>query len=322
MSETPDDTTEHTGTSGASPELRLLGAPTRRLAQSAADDVVRAERILHELLDAIGPGLVATAGRATVERKADGTPVTPHDRATDERIVAAVLDAFPAHGAVSEEAEHVAPGTDWTWVLDPIDGTSNFLAGLPYWCTSIALCLEGRPVLAVVDAPALGLRLVAQQGSGTRSGEGPVRVMAPVDLYDPYQDHVPALCSSGAARDLFAAGVRLNSRLMGAAALDLSLVARGTAPLAMSRGPHVWDVAAAALLVEEAGGSFATWDGMPLLPLVPGRDYADLRTPAVTATDDETAREAARAATRGRTLRTAQRAADATRVTSDGPKDR
>jgi len=284
-------------------QLQLLPPATGPLERSANADVVRAERILLELLDDVGPGLIAAAGRGPVERKDDGTPVTPHDRATDARIVETVLAAFPEHGTVSEEAEHVASGASWTWVLDPIDGTSNFLAGLPYWCTSIALCLEGRPVLAVVDAPALGLRLVARQGDGARTGDGPVRVGHVVDLYDPEQDHVPTLCSSGAARDLFAAGVRLNSRLMGAAALDLALVARGTAPLAMSRGPHVWDVAAAALLVQEAGGAFATWDGIPLLPLVPGRDYGPLRTPAVTAVDAATAREGARAATRGRLLR-------------------
>lgn len=285
------------------PTLVVLPAAQRPLERSASVDVARAEGILLGLLDEIGPRLVSAAGHGPVERKDDGTPVTPHDRATDALILETVLAAFPGHGTISEEAEHVAPGGSWTWVLDPIDGTSNFLAGLPYWCTSVALCLEGTPVLAVVDAPALGLRLVARSAEGARSGDGPVRVMRHVDLYDPDQDHVPALCSSGAARDLFAAGVRLNSRLMGATALDLSFVARGTAPLAMSRGPHVWDVAAAALLVQEAGGAFAMWDGEPLLPLIPGRDYGALRTPAISAVDTATAREGALAATRGRLLR-------------------
>jgi myo-inositol-1(or 4)-monophosphatase len=301
-----DDTEQAQGTHEApneAPGLVVLPAAQRTLERAASADVARAEGILLGLLDELGPGLVAAAGRGPVERKDDGTPVTPHDRATDALILETVLAAFPGHGTISEEAEHVAPGGSWTWVLDPIDGTSNFLAGLPYWCTSVALCLEGTPVLAVVDAPALGLRLVARSGEGARSGDGPVHVMRHVDLYDPGQDHVPALCSSGAARDLFAAGVRLNSRLMGAAALDLSLVARGTAPLAMSRGPHVWDVAAAALLVQEAGGAFAMWDGEPLLPLVPGRDYGPLRTPAISAVDTATAREGALAATRGRRLR-------------------
>jgi myo-inositol-1(or 4)-monophosphatase len=271
--------------------------PTGQLDAPARRETERARLLLHDLLDEIGPRLLAAAGDAEVEIKPDGTPVTPFDRETDERIVTAALRAFPSHGTISEEADTVGPDTPWTWVLDPIDGTSNFIAGVPYWCLSIALCLEGRPVLGVIDAPALGLRMEAVAGEGARDGQRRLRVGPPVDLRDPRSSNQPGMYSGGAARRLVERGVLLNARLMGAAALDLAMVARGSSPLAATMAPHVWDVAAAGLLVAEAGGTCLSFGGEPLLPLIPARDYGAAVTPMVAASDAAGAHLAARLAT-------------------------
>jgi len=266
-----------------------------------------ARRALEPLLDEVRKELLPLAGRAEVTFKDDGTPVTPHDRATDERMISRLLEAFPGHGAISEEAGHTAPGTDWTWVLDPIDGTSNFIAGVPYWCVSVALCLEGAPVLGIVEAPPLGLRFTAVAGEGAfEEGPGyrhPLRVASAVGLHDPSVTHVPGLYSGGAARDLTADGVALNARLMGAAALDLAMVSRGSAPLAVTLGPHVWDVAAGGLLVLEAGGAVVGASDRPLLPLVVGRDYGSEVVRTAAASDAAMARGALEAVGRGRTAR-------------------
>jgi myo-inositol-1(or 4)-monophosphatase len=288
----------------ARPIHPLVAGTLDRPARSVID---RARTVLGPLLDDLRRELVPLAGRAEVTFKSDGTPVTPHDRSTDERIVTRLLEAFPGHGAISEEAGHTAPDADWTWVLDPIDGTSNFIAGVPYWCISVALCLEGSPVLGVVEAPPLGLRFTAIAGGGAVE-EGPghrhaLRVAAAVDLHDPAATHVPGLYSGGAARDLTADGVALNARLMGAAALDLAMVARGSSPLAVTLGPHVWDVAAGGLLVIEAGGAVVGSAERPLLPLVPGRDYGDAVVRTVGASDPAMAREALAAVGRGRSAR-------------------
>ncbi len=269
--------------------------------------IARAQAVLDPLLDDVRRVLAPAAGRTEVTMKADGTPVTPHDRATDERIVTTLLDAFPGHGAVSEEQSHVASDAEWTWVLDPIDGTSNFIAGLPYWCVAIALCLQGSPVLGVVEAPALGLRFQAVAGGGATqrdaTGEQALRVTAPVPLHDPSSAHVPALLSGGAARDLAADGARMNARLLGASALDLAMVARGSAPLSVALGPHVWDIAAGALLVTEAGGAVLGAGERPLLPLTAGRDYADAVIPTAAACDEPSAATALEAVARGRARR-------------------
>lgn len=285
--------------------LHELGAGTPDAAARAVID--RARTVLDELLDDVRSELAPLAGRAAVTMKDDGTPVTVHDRETDERLVSALLAAFPGHGAVSEEEHRTAPATDWTWVLDPIDGTSNFIAGLPYWCVSVALCLEGLPVLGVVEAPALARRFTAVAGEGASergpSGERPLQVRTPVVLHDPAVAHVPGMYSGGAARDLAADGVLLNARVMGASALDLAMVADGTAPVSVALGPHVWDIAAGTLLVVEAGGAVLGRGDRPLLPLVPGRDCADAVVRTAAASDAPLARAALEAVERGRSLR-------------------
>jgi myo-inositol-1(or 4)-monophosphatase len=274
---------------------------------TARDVIDRAREVLDRVLDDVRRDLAPLAGRAAVTMKDDGTPVTVHDRATDERLVSTLLAAFPDHGAVSEEQHRTAPGTDWTWVLDPIDGTSNFIAGLPYWCVSVALCLEGAPVLGVVEAPAIARRFTALAGAGATErgpeGERSLRVRQPVVLHDPTVAHVPGLYSGGAARDLAADGVLLNARVMGASALDLAMVANGTAPVSVALGPHVWDVAAGTLLVVEAGGAVIGRGDTPLLPLTPGRDYADAVVRTAAASDASLARSALEAVDRGRSAR-------------------
>jgi myo-inositol-1(or 4)-monophosphatase len=276
---------------------------------AARSVVVQARSVLDAVLDDLRDELAPRAGDAVVETKPDGTPVTLHDRAADEMLTSRLLDAFPAHGVISEEAGHVAPTSAWTWVLDPIDGTSNFIAGVPYWCVSVALCLDGAPALGVIEAPALGLRFTAVAGEGAEERSAHrtrhLRVRERVGLRAPSSAHVPGLYSGGAARDLTADGVTLNARIMGAAALDLAMVARGTAPLAVTLGPHVWDVAAGGLLVLEAGGACAGATDRPLLPLVPGRDYGSEVVRTAGATDQGTALEALASVMRGRAARRA-----------------
>jgi len=269
--------------------------------------VARARGAIDAILDAVRTDLAPLAGRGEVTLKSDGTPVTVHDRATDERLAAALLAAFPDHGVLSEERDRTAPGTDWTWVIDPIDGTSNFIAGVPYWCVSVALCLAGSPVLGIIEAPPLARRFTAVVGEGAWStdvsGTRRLTVAGPARLHDPATSHVPGMYSGGAARDLAGDRVTLNARIMGAAALDLAFVAAGVAPLSVTLAPHVWDVAAGALLVTEAGGAVLGWGGEPLLPLIPGRDYSRAVVRTAAASDETTAHAALEAVERGRTAR-------------------
>jgi myo-inositol-1(or 4)-monophosphatase len=248
--------------------------------------VTRARATLDGALDTLGPRLVAAAGQVDVEAKADGTPVTDADRDADELLARAIHDAFPTHGVLSEERDTVVPDTEWCWVVDPIDGTSNFVAGLPYWCVSVALVHEGDPVLGIVDAPALGRRYVATRGGGAWEGGRRLTVRSRVDWRDGRNRHVPVMLTTATARRVRDAGLRLNARVMGATALDLAIVSAGVAAASVAIIPHVWDVAAGQLLVTEAGGAVVTLDGDPLLPTRPGEDHRT-RSAATAAGPDE-----------------------------------
>lgn len=247
--------------------------------------VERARTVLTGLLDDLRGGLLRSSGDVTHDVKRDGTPVTDVDIAVNEQIVAGVQASFPDHGVVSEELDTVAHGSRWTWIVDPVDGTSNFTAGLPYWCVSVALARDGMPVLAVVDSPPLDARFTAVTGEGTRRNGVSVRVRPAPDVDDQRNRHVPLFMTSGTVRRA-RPKVRLNPRVMGAAALDLAHVADGTGAAAISLIPKVWDVAAGALLVQEAGGVLVTLDGPPLLPLEEGQDYARRSSPVCAAPDE------------------------------------
>jgi myo-inositol-1(or 4)-monophosphatase len=237
--------------------------------------VARASAVLERVLDGLGPWLLDHSGDVTPTAKADGTPVTHADHEADVRLETAIRAAFPEHGVLSEEQQTVAPDTDWCWIIDPIDGTSNFTNGLPYWCVSVALALEGEVRLAVVDAPPIRQRTVAVLGSGTTRHGRRLHVRDAVDWRDGRNRHVPVMLTTGTARRARGAGLRLNPRVMGATALDLATVASGTAAASLAMIPKVWDVAAGSLLVREAGGVVETLHGDALLPLQPGVEYAD-----------------------------------------------
>lgn len=242
---------------------------------STTDRVVdRAVPLVHDLLDDLRAGPLGRSGSADHEVKDDGTPVTTADVEVDERITAMVDRHFDGHGVVSEELDAVAGDHEWQWVVDPIDGTSNFAAGLPHWGVSIALCHGGVPVFGVIDAPRFDHRWEAVRGRGCSRDGRAVHVREDVVLDDPLTAHLPLITSLEflvhVRRD---AGVRLHPRVLGAGAVDAGFVADGTAVASVITRGKVWDVAAGAVIVTEAGGAAARLAG-EVLPLVPATDYA------------------------------------------------
>jgi myo-inositol-1(or 4)-monophosphatase len=255
---------------------------------SASHDEVldAADRMVTAVLDDLEPVLLERSGGYRTSAKFDGTPVTASDLLVDERLTDTIAGAFPAHDVLSEEATTTWSGNEWTWIIDPIDGTSNFAAGLPYWAVSIALAHHGQPVYGCVSAPGLGERFVGRRGGGAHRIDGaghrtPLAVREPVDFRDGRNKHVPIAVSAGTIRRSPGRTIRLNPRILGAWALDLALVAAGRLVASYATVPHVWDIAAGSLLVEEAGGHVRTV-GTPLLPLRQGVEYATASAPTVT----------------------------------------
>ncbi|MFM8604185.1 MAG: inositol monophosphatase family protein, partial [Cyanobium sp.] len=127
---------------------------------------------LHALLDRVAERQRADFGHMMSDIKADGTLITACDRWSDATLVGGLADLFPGEGVLSEEGEKRVPASESYWVVDPLDGTTNFAAGIPYWAISLARFQAGVPVLAVLDVPPLHQRIVAIRGSGAwRNGK-------------------------------------------------------------------------------------------------------------------------------------------------------
>lgn len=200
-----------------------------------------------------------------VEFKADGSPVTKADRECEARIIEVLDAALPGYGYLGEElGERSGRGTS-RWIIDPIDGTKNFVRGLPFFATLIAL-EEGEEITAgVMFAPALDDVVYARKGQGAFANGRRVHVSQVGRLHDAFLLH-------GGLNDLktrpcwqpFLRLVDATARQRGFGdALGHSLVAKGLAEVALEPEIKPWDVAPAKIIMAEAGGRFSDFQGRP-----------------------------------------------------------
>lgn len=237
------------------------------------------ESLLSPVLDA-----VSEAGRLAMRHfrerpqgwdKSPDNPVTQADLEVDALLNERLLALDPGVGWLSEETKD-APArlaSRRIWIVDPIDGTKEFIEGVPQFAISVALAEEGAPVLAVVHNPARGETFTAIRGGGARFGDLPARVTDRSDLRG-----ARALASRSEVKkgewDAFQGLFEMQAT--GSIAYKLALIASGQADLTFSQGAkHEWDVAAGVLLVQEAGGIACGLGGVPLVfnqarPKVPG----------------------------------------------------
>ncbi|SHF04841.1 myo-inositol-1(or 4)-monophosphatase [Litoreibacter halocynthiae] len=195
-----------------------------------------------------------------VSMKGAGDFVSRADTAAEAIIKEQLMDARPTYGWVGEESDPIE-GTDPTrrWIVDPLDGTTNFLHGMPHFAVSIALEHKGEIVSAVVYDPAKDEMFVAEKGEGAFMNEQRLRVSGRHKMIEsvfatglPFggSKHLPAALQDLARLLPQCAGVRR----WGAAALDLAYVAAGRYDGYWERGLNIWDIAGGVLLVKEAGG--------------------------------------------------------------------
>jgi myo-inositol-1(or 4)-monophosphatase len=199
--------------------------------------------------------------------------VTEVDRQAEQEIIATIRQAYPGHGILGEESGASGPSgpDDFTWIIDPLDGTTNFLHGFPQFCVSIGVQYRGRIEHAVIYDPIRTELFTASRGGGAQLDDKRIRVSksrgldgALVGTGFPFRDNVRWLDSYMAmlrAVTLEAAGVRRP----GSAALDLAWVAAGRTDAFWEMGLSPWDTAAGSLLVTEAGGRIGTLTGAEYL---------------------------------------------------------
>jgi histidinol-phosphatase len=201
------------------------------------------------------------AADLVVDRKPDRSPVTDADTAVEDTVREILAELRPGDAVLGEERGG-AIGDGRTWVLDPIDGTKNFLRGNPVWATLIALVDGGVPVVGVVSAPAFPRRWWASAGGGAWSGTRRLRVSAVADLADAYVSTTDV--QAWEPRDTYLALLDAcwESRAFGDFWQHV-LVAEGSLDVAAEPIANAWDLAAVQVLVTEAGGRFTDLTGRP-----------------------------------------------------------
>jgi len=199
-----------------------------------------------------------------VDLKPDATVVSDADRAAEEAIRERIRQARPGEGVLGEEGG-ADDGGDVRWVVDPIDGTQNFVRGVPVWATLIALERERTPVVSVVSAPALGHRWWATRGCGAFADGEPIRVSHIVRLEDASISVTsPAsMARAGLASQYMALSHRAWASRGFSDFWQHMLVAEGGVDVALEPALNVWDYLPVQLIVEEAGGRCTDFAGAP-----------------------------------------------------------
>ncbi len=194
--------------------------------------------------------------------------VTEVDQAAEQVIIETLLAAYPGHGIMAEESggEHGARDSEYVWIIDPLDGTTNFIHGFPSYCVSIGLAVRGKMEQAVVYDPTRNDLFTATKGRGAFLNDRRIRVSKRTDLTGtllatgfPFRkgDNFPRYLAMLADIMPRTAGLRRP----GAAALDLAYVAAGRTDGFFESGLKPWDIAAGSLLVTEAGGLIGNFTG-------------------------------------------------------------
>jgi len=215
-----------------------------------------------------GQVLLEKFGKTTVTKKGDINLVTEADLASEALIVEKIKSYYPRHSILAEEAGNaviIGGENTWKWIIDPLDGTTNYAHGYPCFCVTLALEHDGEIVIGVTFDPTRDELFAAERGQGATLNGKPIHVSATDKLGD-------ALIVTGfpydlKQRDNFARHLTdflLSSRGVrrdGSAAIDMAYVACGRFDGFWEEGLNAWDVAAGVLMIEEAGGVVSYYDG-------------------------------------------------------------
>lgn len=195
--------------------------------------------------------------------------VTAADVASERRMVEIIRARYPRHSIVAEETGCARQDSEFTWVVDPLDGTSNFAVGIPWFGVLLALLHNGEPVLAAMHLPVSGTLYLAEKGGGVRRDGEPVRVSSEIDLKNilcafdldasasqAELDHQARLLASVAGR---VRNVRATNCLV-----DLCHTVDGRFGACICLNAKIWDIAAVTLMLPEAGGCLTDWLGEPI----------------------------------------------------------
>ena len=232
---------------------------------------------LNSLFELVSERQIKDFGNINATNKADGSLITSCDLWSDKTIVEGLAKIAPSEGVLSEEGGKLIPNTKAYWVVDPLDGTTNFAAGIPYWSISVARFVNGRPQSSFLIIPTLKKKFVSIQGKGVWLNNQKI-----LPKQNTHQSECISLCSRSIKilqkkpKSVFPGKIRL----LGVSSLNLTSVAMGQTFGAIESTPKIWDIAAAWLLLEELNCSIE-WLGKNPLNLVSGENLSDINFPLI-----------------------------------------
>ena len=234
-------------------------------------------RELDSLFKEVSKRQIKDFGNISASNKSDGSLITSCDLWSDKTIVDGLAAIAPDEGVLSEEGGKLIPSTKAYWVVDPLDGTTNFAAGIPYWSISVARFVDGKPQSSFLIIPTLKKKFVSIKGKGVWLNNQKI---------DPSRNNHQSECVSLCSRSIKILQKNPNSifpgkiRLLGVSSLNLTSVAMGQTFGAIESTPKIWDIAAAWLLLEELNCSIEWLETDPL-NLISGQNLSDISFPLI-----------------------------------------
>jgi len=237
-------------------------------------------------VERVGQQLLQDFGSVQADEKDDGSLVTKSDKWADAEIRSAIASAFPTHGILSEEGEQVFPDTEWCWVVDPLDGTTNFARGIPIWGISLGLLYRGTPVFGCVHlppinqsfhgffAPELAGGVFDNMPQGAFLNGQPIRPSA--DKMS--GNHFFNLCSRSVG---IAPHLPSKVRMLGMASYNFLTVASGAVLGGVEATPKIWDIAGSWVIVKAAAAVWLPLESQGIFPLEVGKNYGRISYPTL-----------------------------------------
>ena len=231
----------------------------------------------------ISDRLMEDFGKIQANEKADGSLVTQADKWSDGQLRKAIAKTFPEHGVLTEETVHILPNTDWCWIIDPIDGTTNFTRGVPLWSISMGLLYKGTPVFGFVYVPPTKQTFHGfwYGDSGLTGYTGAYLNNEPIKSSKEYPSGTQLFNLCARSKAIFKNPFPCKVRMLGVASYNLLLVAAGVAVGGVEATPKIWDIAAAWVMIKAAGGEFVFIDDKFDFPLEQGKDYGEVSIPSL-----------------------------------------
>jgi len=199
----------------------------------------------------------------TVEWKKDQSPVTLADREAEALLRSRLLKTFPRDGFLGEESGDTQGDSGFRWIIDPIDGTRNFVRGIPLWATLIGLEYKQEQIAGVAAVPALAQTYRALRGEGAFRDDRRIHVSKVSTLSEAvmFYSSLSWFLKAGRQETFIDLAKRVQRQRGFGDFYGFLLVAQGSGELMMEHGVHVWDVAAIKPIIEEAGGRLTDWEG-------------------------------------------------------------